>query len=192
MAGDHCVGIACDRRLGRNQLQTIASTFPKVFQVTDKTLVGIAGLATDVQTLRNHLRFRMNLYSLKEDRDMKPEIVSNLLGTTLYGRRFAPWFISPVVAGLDETNQPHLSTFDFLGARCKARDFVVAGTTSEQLYGLCESFWKENMTPEELSETLSQCLLAGIDRDCLAGWGAMVYIMTPDKLITRTLKTRMD
>lgn len=31
--------------------------------------------------------------------------------------------------------------------------------------------------PEELFETLSQALLSGQDRDCLAGWGAVVYVM---------------
>jgi hypothetical protein len=31
--------------------------------------------------------------------------------------------------------------------------------------------------PEELFETVSQALLSGQDRDCLAGWGAVVYVM---------------
>ncbi len=31
--------------------------------------------------------------------------------------------------------------------------------------------------PEELFETVSQALLSGQDRDCLAGWGAVVNVM---------------
>ena len=31
--------------------------------------------------------------------------------------------------------------------------------------------------PDDLFETLSQALLAAVDRDCLAGWGAVVHIM---------------
>lgn len=31
--------------------------------------------------------------------------------------------------------------------------------------------------PDELFETISQCLLAGVGRDCLAGWGAIVHVM---------------
>lgn len=30
---------------------------------------------------------------------------------------------------------------------------------------------------EELFETVSQCLLSGMDRDALSGWGAVVYVM---------------
>jgi|NorSeaMetagenome_1021524.scaffolds.fasta_scaffold43995_3 20S proteasome alpha/beta subunit len=61
-----------------------------------------------------------------------------------------------------------------------------------QLMGMCESMWKPGLEPEELFETVSQCLLAGADRDCLSGWGATVYIICPDKVITRTLRGRMD
>ena len=31
--------------------------------------------------------------------------------------------------------------------------------------------------PEQLFETVSQCLLSGMDRDALSGWGAVVYVM---------------
>ncbi len=31
--------------------------------------------------------------------------------------------------------------------------------------------------PEELFEVISQCLLAGTDRDAISGWGAIVHIM---------------
>jgi 20S proteasome subunit beta 3 len=48
------------------------------------------------------------------------------------------------------------------------------------------------MEPEELFETLSQCLLSGVDRDALAGWGALVHVITKDQVISRTLKGRMD
>jgi 20S proteasome subunit beta 3 len=48
------------------------------------------------------------------------------------------------------------------------------------------------MEPEELFETLSQCLLSGVDRDALAGWGAVVHVICKDKVISRHLKGRMD
>jgi len=192
MAGKDCVGIACDRRLGVNQFQTVSTDFQKVFEITEKTYVGLAGLATDVQTFNNKLKFRVNLYHLREDREMRPKVVSSLVSSMLYEKRFAPWFVTPVVAGLDEKNTPYLAAFDFIGAACYAKDFVVNGTSSEQLYGVCESFWKPDMDPDQLFETLSQCLMSAVDRDCVAGWGGVVTIITPEKVITKTLKARMD
>eukprot|EP00922_Rhytidocystis_sp_ex-Travisia-forbesii_P070600 GHVS01105435.1.p1 GENE.GHVS01105435.1~~GHVS01105435.1.p1 ORF type:complete len:206 (+),score=30.34 GHVS01105435.1:109-726(+) len=192
MAGKNCVGIACDKRLGINRFQTVSADFQKSFKITDKCFVGLAGLATDVQTVSKYLKFRTNLYELREERAMPAAVVSNLIGSVLYSRRFAPYFVAPVVAGLDEKNEPVLAAFDFIGADCKAKDFVVNGTASEQLYGVCESFWKPDMDEEQLFETLSQCLLAGVDRDCVSGWGGVVHIITPTRIISRSLKGRQD
>ena len=73
-----------------------------------------------------------------------------------------------------------------------ATDFMLSGTAPESLYGMCESMWRPDMEPEELFETLSQCLLSGVERDALSGWGAIVHVVTKDKVISRTLKGRMD
>jgi len=73
MAGKDCVGIAADTRLGV-QAQTVACDFKKVFKMGDKLFVGLAGLASDVQTLEQLLTFRKNLYELKEEREMKPKV----------------------------------------------------------------------------------------------------------------------
>ena len=40
----------------------------------------------------------------------------------------------------------------------------MADTAVVQLMGMCESMWKPGLEPEELFETVSQCLLAGADR----------------------------
>ena len=56
-------------------------------------------------------------------------------------------------------------------------DFVVAGTCADNLYGTCESLFQKDMSPDQLFETMSQALLAAMDRDALSGWGAEVKIM---------------
>ena len=48
------------------------------------------------------------------------------------------------------------------------------------------------MNKDELFEVISNCLLSALDRDSLSGWGAYVYVLTPDELIVRALKTRQD
>lgn len=50
MVGKDCVAIAADRRFGV-QGQTIGLDFQKIFPMADKLYIGLAGLATDVQTL---------------------------------------------------------------------------------------------------------------------------------------------
>ncbi len=110
--------------------------------------------------------------------------------------RFGPYFVSPVIAGLDKISdteyKPVICTYDSIGYREHSDIFEVAGTGAELLQGVCETFYKPNLEPEQLFEVVSNCLLSALDRDSLSGWGAYVYILTPTELIVRALKTRMD
>ena len=191
----------------------------------DRLFLGVTGLATDVQTLSQLLKFRMNLYRLREEREIKPQAFSALLTQVLYEKRyvrprpdgvrhhvlsrlsrpcfasgvrchanlsFGPYFTEPVVAGLDEQDQPYISAMDLIGAPVLTKDFVVSGTCTNNLYGMCESMYRPDLEPEDLFETISQCLLASVDRDALSGWGAVVHIIPPEGITSRKLKGRMD
>jgi len=81
---------------------------------------------------------------------------------------------------------------DLIGCPNEPADFVVSGTCSEQLYGMCEALYEPDLAPEDLFETISQALLNAVDRDAISGWGAVVYIIEKDKITKKTLKTRMD
>lgn len=124
---------------------------------------------------------------------------------------FGPYFVSPVIAGLQPDLTPYLAGTDSIGAIETAKDFMVAGTAPDSLLGMCESMWRPDMVTfwkwpaeehalslplmawhaagevtefcsslqeaEDLFETVSQCLLSGVDRDALSGWGGIVHIM---------------
>ena len=66
--------------------------------------------------------------------------------TALSEFRFGPYFVEPVVAGLDPiTDKPYIATMDLIGCPMETQDFVVGGTCTEQLYGMCESLWNPDM-----------------------------------------------
>eukprot|EP00192_Tetraselmis_astigmatica_P020533 CAMPEP_0117668220 /NCGR_PEP_ID=MMETSP0804-20121206/11420_1 /TAXON_ID=1074897 /ORGANISM="Tetraselmis astigmatica, Strain CCMP880" /LENGTH=204 /DNA_ID=CAMNT_0005476071 /DNA_START=71 /DNA_END=685 /DNA_ORIENTATION=+ len=191
MGGKNCVAIGSDLRLGV-QFQTLATDYKKVYKIHDHLYLGLAGLGTDAQTLFQRFIFKHNMYKLREERNIKPSTFGQLVSSTLYEKRFGPYFCSPVIAGLENDGTPYLCGMDTIGAIETATDFMVAGTAPDSLYGMCESMWRKDMEPDELFETVAQCLLSGADRDALSGWGAIVHVITPEKVITRTLKGRMD
>ncbi|KAF7141238.1 hypothetical protein RHSIM_Rhsim06G0101000 [Rhododendron simsii] len=86
MVGKNCFAIASDRHLGV-QLQTIATDFQKIYKIHDKLFIGLAGLATDAQTLYQRLVFQHKLYQLREERDMKPQTFASLVSAVLYEKR---------------------------------------------------------------------------------------------------------
>ena len=107
-------------RYGAQQL-TIASNFPKTYEINDRAFLGLVGLATDQQTVfevspffleRSDesfpfvcsflffvcltfcsfklLRFKSNLYKLREGRPIGVKTLAALTSSTLYERRFGP------------------------------------------------------------------------------------------------------
>lgn len=63
-----------------------------------------------------------------------------------YLLRFGPYYIEPVIAGLDpKTFEPFICSLDLIGCPMVTEDFVVSGTCAEQMYGMCESLWEPNM-----------------------------------------------
>ncbi|XP_041350498.1 proteasome subunit beta type-3-like [Gigantopelta aegis] len=192
MKGKDCVAIAADRRFGI-QGQTISMDFDKIYEMGPHLYIGLPGLATDVQTVSQKLKFRLNLYELRENRRIKPQTFMSMISNLLYERRFGPFFIEPVIAGLDpKTTKPFVASLDLIGCPMVTDDFVVSGTCSEQMYGMCESLWEPNLAPDDLFETISQALMNAFDRDCMSGWGGVVYVVEKDKVTKRLLRTRMD
>jgi len=192
MVGKDCVAIACDLRLGLQAL-TVSNNFPKIFSYGSQVHLGLTGLATDVSTVSELFRYKVNMYRLREERDISPQTFANLVSSSLYERRFGPWFVSPVVAGINGTSgKPFICGFDSIGCIDFAKDFIVSGTASDQLFGTCEGLWEPDLSPDDLFETISQALLNATDRDALSGWGAHVYIIEKDKVTKRLLKGRQD
>jgi 20S proteasome alpha/beta subunit len=60
--------------------------------------------------------------------------------------RFGPYYAEPVIAGMDEkTGEPFICSMDLIGCINFAKDFVVSGTASQQMYGMCESLWEPDL-----------------------------------------------
>jgi 20S proteasome subunit beta 3 len=78
--------------LGRYGMQqvTVASNFPKSFQITDRAFVLLPGLATDTQTVYELLRFKAKMYKLNEGREIGVKTLAQMTSATLYERRFGP------------------------------------------------------------------------------------------------------
>jgi 20S proteasome subunit beta 3 len=144
MVGKNCVAIACDLRLGMQAL-TVSNDYPKIYGIGDGVYLGLTGLATDVESVSALMRFKVNMYRLREERNIAPKTFANLVSTSLYERRFGPWFVSPIVAGLNEEGEPFICGFDSIGCIDFAKDFIVGGTADDQLYGMCEGLYEPDL-----------------------------------------------
>ena len=72
--------------------------------------------------------------------------LSAIFSLCSWSHRFGPYYTEPVIAGLDpKTFKPFICSLDLIGCPMVTDDFVVSGTCTEQMYGMCESLWEPNM-----------------------------------------------
>ncbi len=193
MLGNKCAAIGADCRFG-TQFQTMSTNSQKVYKIQDNILMGLSGLHTDCQAFSLIMRRKVELYRIREETDLTPKLFASLVSTTLYEKRFSPYFVSPVVVGLDVTDdyKPFVCGFDSIGCPSSSGQFEISGTCTDQLLGTCEAFYKDNMSEEELFQAVGQSVVCSTERDILSGYGANIYVLTPGKITVSSLKTRQD
>lgn len=192
MAGEECVVMISDNRLGE-QMKTISMGVPKLHLINDAVVIGLTGLRSDQQTFANRVKFRTDMYKLKEKREIGGKACAAMIESMLYEARFGPWFVEPVICSINrQSGEVYLCATDLIGAPCEPEDYVCAGTCAESLHGMCEALWRPGLSPEELFEVAAQAMLSACDRDSLSGYGAVAVLMTKTKTVTRLIKGRTD
>ena len=109
--------------------------------------------------------------------------MSTLISHTLYGRRQSPFYVEPIVAGLELFQQepakyvPYLCALDVIGAKSLSKSFVCSGAASKSMYGTAEAMWSPDLPPQDLARVCGKAFISALERDCLSGYGAIVYLM---------------
>lgn len=191
MKGRDVIAIACDRRLGSDAM-TVQTNFSKLYVLTPRIVLGLASFVPDCQMVFKELRKHINMFKLNQGRDIEPSEICSLLSYILYSKRFSPYYIDPVIIGFDRDDKPHIYTMDLIGCVDSPSAHASAGTASQNLTGVAEVLYEENMDADELFVITMQTFLNAVDRDALSGWGAEVIVLSPTKRIYREVKGRQD
>jgi 20S proteasome subunit beta 3 len=206
MAGRECVALAVDKRFGSGpQMVTVSPRH--VWSPHPNLMLAFVGLEGDVQSLASHLKAEV---SAKRDRALgfgttdpiflggagrrrriTPPALAQLTSHVLYRRR--RYIVEPLVVGLMErTHRPFLCAMDMIGAQSFSSSFVCSGVASQSLYGTAEALWRPNMGPKDLAEVCGKAFQSALERDCLSGYGILVYLITKDGIVEFDLASRND
>mmetsp|Transcript_26203 Transcript_26203/g.75675 ORF Transcript_26203/g.75675 Transcript_26203/m.75675 type:complete len:348 (-) Transcript_26203:34-1077(-) len=131
--------------------------------------------------------------TLSSSRRITPRSMAALTSHVLYGRRQSPYFVEPIVAGLERVvlrehhqsgatpvvprYRPFLCSHDVIGAQSKSHSFVCSGAASKSMHGTAEALWQPDLEPEELVRVCGRAFLSALERDCLSGYGAIIYLI---------------
>lgn len=210
MVGSNSLAVIVDKRFGYGA-QTVTISPRTIFVPHSHLLVGFTGLEGDVQSICDELSVKvlseMNSHAtvgclLKgENHYIKSRCMSVLLSHILYKKRRSPYYVESIVAGLDKlydancnmSYSPFLCGHDVIGARIYSETFICCGAASKSLYGNAETMWRPNLSQEDLMHICGKVFLNALERDCLSGSGAILYLITSNKgIIKYDLTTRTD
>lgn len=162
-------------------------------------MVAFTGLEGDIQSLSLELTIQatskrsraLGFMTHTKQRPISSNAMATLISHILYGRRQAPYYVEPLLVGLDK-GTPFLCSYDLIGAQSRSEAFCVAGVASQSLYGTAEALWRPDLSSEELAQVCGKAFLSALERDCLSGYGAIVYLMSRDGITEYDLACRND
>ncbi|KAH8238272.1 hypothetical protein KR032_002111 [Drosophila birchii] len=187
MCGKDCVAIATDYHPGPHHPDIPDANFKKVFKINPRTFVGLAGLQLDILAVRDRAINRHSLREVSTCGEMSPKEFSIMLSNLLAKQRSKTYYVEPMVVGLEPDLTPFICCMDWIGCRMEAKDFLVAGTSTVQLMGMCKALWQPNMEPADLFKVISMSLHCALGRDPTTRLGtlALVFLIEENSITER-------
>ena len=105
VAGEDFVVVASDTRLTNGGFGILSRNISKMFQLTDESVLAACGCWADVLTLTKLINARIQMYKYSHNRSIKTPSISQMLANMLYAKRFFPYSVRNILAGLDENGK---------------------------------------------------------------------------------------
>ncbi|XP_071550435.1 proteasome subunit beta type-1 isoform X1 [Panulirus ornatus] len=199
IAGDDFVMMASDTRLSRG-FNIFSREQGKVFELTPKTMMASSGCWADVLTLNKVLQARLTMYAHEHHDVMSTTAVAQLLSTMLYWRRFFPYYVSNILAGLEEDGKGVVYHYDPVGHMEKLT-FSATGASVAQIQPLLDNqiggLNMQGVTPPKMTKELARQLIhdafvSAAERDINTGDGIILYTVTKEGKTEEMIKLRRD
>lgn len=137
IAGDDFAVIGSDTRLSSSySIHTRDQS--KLFKLSDKTVLGCTGCWCDTLQLTKVVKAHMQMYYHDNNKTMSTPAVSQMLSTLLYYKRFLPYYVSNVLAGLDTEGKGCVYSYDPIG-HCERSMFKAGGSSGALLQPLLDN-----------------------------------------------------
>jgi len=199
LTGNDFAMLASDTRLSSGySIYTRDQT--KLFKLTDACLLGSTGCWCDILTFRKIIEARLTMYSQDHNRTITTPAIAQLLSNMLYNKRFFPYYISNVIAGLDTDGKGCLYSYDPVG-HCEREYYHAGGSSAALIQPLLDSqvglknqkaAVVKDLTLESAKKLIKDCFISATERDIYCGDSVDIQIITKDGVQTETMVLRRD
>lgn len=168
-------------------------------------MVANAGFAGDGVTLQKVLKSRAVAYQHAHRRPMPVHAAAQLLGNTLYYKRFFPYYAFCLCAGLDEEGKGAVYTYDAVGSHERV-GFSCQGSGKDLIQPVLDNQlksisplalpagpWKTTPLPqEEAVDLVKAAFVAAGERDIYTGDSVQIFVLTKEGLSEEVLELKKD
>lgn len=156
----------------------------KLFKLSDKSVLGATGCWSDALAFTRLVKARMQVFEHEHSKLMSTPALAQMLSTLLYYKRFFPYFVSNILAGLDNEGKGCVYAYDPIG-HCEHANYYAVGSAGSQLQPLLDNQVglknmlnaKQVAIPQEKAVALlKDCFISAAERDIYTG--DSVYILT--------------
>ncbi|KAH7646835.1 Proteasome subunit beta type-1 [Dermatophagoides farinae] len=190
IAGKDFAIIASDTRLSEGYT-IYTRDQPKIFRLTDQTVLGSTGCWCDVLTFVRVLQTRIKLYYNDHGKSMSTQSIAQLVSNMLYSKRFFPYYVSNMVVGLDENGAGAIYGYDPVGSFDRTR-FLACGSSSPLIQPLLDNRighsnqtildQNSELTLDTATRLIKDSFISAAERDIYCGDAASIQTITKSKM----------
>lgn len=199
IAGDNFAVIGADTRLSAGY-NIFTREHEKLYQLTSKAVLASCGNWADSDTLSSILTTRVQQYAdTHENREISLNALAQLMSTMMYSRRFFPYYVSNILAGIYE-GKGYVYSYDPIG-HCERHTYRAGGSSSALLQpildnqvGLKNMEQKPNvpLTIDRAVDLVTDAFVSAAERDIYTGDGVFISIITENGVEKRKVQLRKD
>lgn len=172
----------------------------KLCTLTSQVVLASCGNWCDSDTLTSILKTRVKQYSdTHENREISLNAVAQLMSTMMYSRRFFPYYVSNILAGIYE-GKGYVYSYDPIG-HCERHTYRAGGSSSALLQPILDNqIGLKNMaekpttplTVDRAVDFVTDAFISAAERDIYTGDGVLISIVTEAGVEQRRVALRKD
>ncbi len=200
ISGPDFAVIAADTRLSEGY-SILSRSVSRSLALSPRCVIATGGCHTDVATLHKVLLQGGERYALRHESAMSTPAMAQLLSTTLYGRRFMPYYAFNVLAGLDAAGRGAVYTYDAVGSYERVA-YAAQGSGQKLIIPLLDNLVggknRADLTPppqltaaEAVALVIEAFVTAG-ERDMYTGDAVEIHVITAAGITKQLFALKKD